>query len=148
MGAWCTEHHTELNKSWTSVCPVISNHVTHRGAKSISWAHCWCRRGELLLEMGFGRPEVQFAVLPEVLVKLSAWVQWAVLRATYPSSFNIFVVFQFLKCLVWKACEQCVSIIQLRCNESVNDSLAPSWDSLACSLTYCPRQVWKFLPCS
>lgn len=34
---------------------------------------------------GAGRPEVQFAALPQVLVRLSAWVQWAVLTDSYLS---------------------------------------------------------------
>ena len=38
-----------------------------------------------IIRGGIGRPEVQFAVLPEVLVKLSAWVQWAVLTGSYLS---------------------------------------------------------------
>lgn len=38
-----------------------------------------------IIKGGVGRPEVQFAALPEVLVKLSAWVQWAVLADSYLS---------------------------------------------------------------
>lgn len=142
MGAWCAEHHTGLNKSWTSVCPIINNKITPRGAKSISWACCWCRCGELLLEVGLG--DQKCSLLPCLRFLLSSQHGCSglcSLTATYPSSFNIFAVLQFLKCLVWKACEQCVSIIQLRCNESMNDSLAPSWDSLGCSLTYYPLQM-------
>lgn len=121
---------------------VINNQITPRGAKSISWAHCWCRSGELLLEVGLG--DKNCSSLPCLRFLLSSQHGCSglcSLTATYPSSFNIFAVLQFVKCLLWKACEQCVSIIQLRRNESMNDSLAPSWDSLGCSFTYYPLQI-------
>lgn len=136
-GIWCAEYYTVLNKSWIPVCPVINNQVILRWDKSISWARCWCRCGELLLEVQLG--DQKCSLLPCLRLLLHSQRgchRLCSLTDTYPSSFNIFAVLQFLKCVVWKACEQCVSIVQLRCNESMNDSLAPSWDSLGCSLTY------------
>lgn len=131
-----------FKKSWTPLCPVINNQRTPRGAKSISWARCWCRCGELLLEVGLG--DKNCSLMPCLRFLLSSQHGCSglcSLTATYPSSFNIFAVLQFVKCLVWKTCEQCVSIIQLRCNESMNDSLAPSWDSPGCSFTYYALQM-------
>lgn len=97
------------------------------GPNLFLWAHCWCRCGELLLEVGLGDQKCSLlSCLRFLLSSQHGCSGLCSLTATYPSSFNIFAVLQFLKCLIWKAREQCVSIIQLRCSESMNDSLVPS----------------------